>query len=143
MKAVARILLGLLAIESVAFTIVLAQTGEKGLLPVFPPEQGRYQVYINRIIDGDTVEFYWLVKCEGRLDGINAPEVHGDQKPMGLISKAKLAEYLPQGMYEIDTKGKEKYGRTLVVIFKGKDNVNKLMVDGGFAKPYSGEGPRP
>lgn len=114
-------------------------------VPVFPPESGRYMVYINRVIDGDTVDFYWLVEAHGRLDGINAPEIHGETKVAGLASKAKLEELAPKGFYTVEVKGKEKYGRTLLWIYKdGKlGTVNKALIDGGFAKPYLTKEPLP
>lgn len=119
--------------------LVLAQ------LPTFPPVVGRYQVYVARVIDGDTVEFYWCVPASGRLDGLNAPELHGPTAAAGLAAKAGLEKLTPPGFYLIDAMGREKYGRTLVVIqgAAGGPTVNKQLIDSGLVKPWDGKGPRP
>lgn len=113
-------------------------------LPVFPPEKGTYLVYLARAIDGDTVEFYWLTSGIGRLDGLNAPEPHGDTRKAGLAAKAELERLAPPGFYQIDLGGREKYGRTLVTIRdRLGTTVNKRLLDSGKVKAWDGKGPRP
>lgn len=111
-------------------------------------------VTLDRVVDGDTV---WLfvdlgfnirVALDFRLYGINAPELEGVQKPLGLASKAEVARLLGLGPLRIEVYGTDKYGRWLAGIFvKQLDgtelNVNQTMVDEGFAKVYFGEGPKP
>lgn len=113
----------------------------------FPPQKGKYSVLIHKRLDGDTVQFYWLIPDSGRLFGINAPEVHSSdpvEKARGLASKAELEKLIPDGIYTVEILGKEKYGRTLLNIFTkdGKD-VSSEMVRIGAAKLWDGKGPRP
>lgn len=49
----------------------------------FPPRSGEEKVLITRVIDGDTVEFCWLIPCRGRIKGIDAPEMTGEAAPTG------------------------------------------------------------
>jgi endonuclease YncB( thermonuclease family) len=88
-----------------------------------------------------------------RLAGINTPETHGTaattggQKAAGLKSAAELTRLLGLGKLRVVTGKPDKYGRWLATIFvtpkKGPEmNVNDEMIKGGFAKPYSGEGPK-
>lgn len=113
----------------------------------FPPEAGDVLALPLRVIDGDTIEFAVLVRQTGRLAGINAPEVHSPdpkEKAAGLAAKAYLAKILPDRPCRATIKGREKYGRALVVIetADGK-NLSQMMLDAGQAKPYDGKGPRP
>lgn len=109
-------------------------------LPEFPPTRGTYQVYVTRVVDGDTVEFYWLVKGHGRLAGINAPEMSTEDGPK---SKQALEALLPPSFYVADFTGKEKYGRTLVDIHVNGSTASKLQVLSGNAKNWDGKGARP
>jgi endonuclease YncB( thermonuclease family) len=83
-----------------------------------------------------------------RLFGINTPEVHGDSKTRGEKAKAELERLLRKGPIVATTYKADKYGRWLVelkVQVLGENgstrewiDVNKALVDGGFAKPYFG-----
>lgn len=113
----------------------------------FPPQKETYSVLIYKCLDGDTVNFYWLIPDSGRLFGINAPEVHStdaNEKTRGLASKVELEKLLPGGIYTVEIQGKEKFGRTLLKIFTkdGKD-ASSEMVRIGAAKQWDGKGPRP
>ena len=111
---------------------------------VFPPRKGEYRVLPLEVIDGDTVRFAWLIEDVGRLYGINAPEMHGDDADKGLVSKKYLASILPQGACKVVVHGREKYGRSLLEFFdaEGK-SISRRMVDGGKAKAWDGTGKRP
>lgn len=110
----------------------------------FPPERGDALVLILDVIDGDTVDYANLVKVRARLDGINAPEVEGPQKKLGLASKANLQAIAPRTPIRAKLNGKEKYGRTLVDFIRddGK-SLSQLQIDQGFAVKWDGRGPRP
>lgn len=74
--------------------------------------------------------------------GINAPEMRGDEREQGLISRDALRAKIPAGVEVIiktvqDKKGK--YGRYLAEIYLDDLNINKWLVDDGYAvyKDYS------
>lgn len=108
-----------------------------------------YKAEVMRVIDGDSV---WLradlgfrVKKEAnfRFLGIDAPELRGEERAMGLTAKEHLEGLLPPGTEVLLHSSKpDKYGgRWLGTIFlRQKDgvllNVNQHMVDEGFAVPY-------
>lgn len=106
-----------------------------------------YPSEIYNVVDGDTVDARFKI-FEGiilekriRLSGIDAPEVRGDEKPQGLKSTEWLKEKLNQHEIYLMTDGfTDKYGRMLgsLVYYEGETliNLNKLMVEEGFAENY-------
>lgn len=109
----------------------------------FPPVNGEHTVLINRVIDGDTVEFYYLVGPEnGRLYGCNAPEKNTEA---GQRSAEALSAILkPQNLVTCEFKGPDKFGRALVNLkdTNGK-SVTSSMIGAGHARPWDGQGPKP
>jgi endonuclease YncB( thermonuclease family) len=101
----------------------------------------------------DTVVLKKSARIDFRLYGINAPETHGtavaEQLVAGLKAKAELERLLGLGTLRIVSTKPDKYGRYLATIFvrplglPAEINVNNAMLDGGFAKPYFGEGTKP
>jgi micrococcal nuclease len=113
-----------------------------------------YKAKLSRIVDGDTLwlfvdlGFKVIVELEFRLYGLNTPEIIGGQKVAGLFAKAELRRLLGLGELRIATTKADKYGRWLATIFVDCPdgttvNANQALLDGGFAKPYFGEGPKP
>lgn len=113
-----------------------------------------YRAKVSRIVDGDTVwldvdlGFHVRATLEFRLEGLNTPEVVGAQKTAGLASKAELERLLGLGDIRVVSMKTEKYGRYLATLYvtpagQPEINVNDALLSGGFAKPYSGEGPKP
>ena len=105
-----------------------------------------YPIEIVSVYDGDTITCnidlgfkIKLYKQKIRLFGINTPEVRGKSRPEGLISKQKLIDIMEGKsikLYSIKDK-KGKYGRWLGILSIDGDkeqNINKMLVDGGFAK---------
>lgn len=112
---------------------------------VWPPHSGTYQVLIREVHDGDTVRIAWLVEDSGRLFGINAPEVTGEQKVKGLESKEYLSKLLPAGsVATLRAYGKDKYGRALVEFLdsEGK-SISTRMVEAKMANEWNGQGVKP
>jgi endonuclease YncB( thermonuclease family) len=85
-----------------------------------------YPFELIRVLDGDTVEgyadlgFYISRRVTVRLNGINAPETHGDaEKSVGLLVKAcvekwfKVAAATPNQSLWLVSKEVDKYGRVL------------------------------
>lgn len=109
-----------------------------------------FRVDVNKVIDGDTldVSFYlglgiWLNNQRIRLRGINAPEMKGEQRPMGIKVRDYLVNALQQAeviVAKTDEKSKGKYGRFLVILFAktaGKwVNVNQELIRQGAASEY-------
>ncbi len=83
-----------------------------------------------------------------RLNGLNAPEVHGVEKSRGELAKAELVRLLSLGTLRVMTSKMDKFGRWLADIYvKPADgpeiHVNKAMIDEHFALPWDGQGEKP
>ncbi len=120
-----------------------------------------------RVIDGDTVvlrlaktfmqdvDFGFYVKdtmaltksaeVTFRLNGINTPEVTGPSRAVGLAAKAALEGMIAGKALRVVSHKADKYGRWLADIYvQGETvSVNQRMVDGKFALPWGGNGPKP
>lgn len=108
-----------------------------------------YKAIIKKVYDGDTVTLdidvgfdVWIKNQRVRLLYINAPEIRGEERPEGLISKQRLLELIPIGSDVIiktkrDRKGK--YGRYLVEIFPLDSEIscNEILLNENLAKPYN------
>lgn len=103
-----------------------------------------YNVTVTRVIDGDTfvgdvhhhvfaIE-YTLKDQYFRLNGLNAPEVRGEEKEKGLISKRFVEEQILNQTVQVEVHGKEKYGRWLVSVFIGPVNLNQQLIHEGLAE---------
>jgi len=75
-----------------------------------------------------------------RLYGIDAPELHQlcDGKPVGQWAKRRLIELL-QGRVDCQSKGTDRYGRTLAVCINHdlKIDINQTLVEEGLAQAYT------
>lgn len=101
------------------------------------------------VIDGDTIRAdidlgfgVWLVNQPIRLAGIDAPELRGETREAGIVSKNALHALVmsapslilqtrktPSGQFD-------KYGRYLGTLFTDKlVNVNEYMISNGYAVP--------
>lgn len=109
-----------------------------------------YEAHLVRVVDGDTVHFrvdlgFTITRedVDVRLWGINAPELHGDQKDAGVASKHAVRQALTGAdLIVIQTiKDKDgKYGRLLAKVWYLKDGdwhyLNRDLVAQGFAAIY-------
>ena len=123
-----------------------------------------YKAIVKKVYDGDTITVdidlgfnIWQKNQKIRLADINAPEIRGEEREQGLISRDKLREWLPLGkiirlVTLKDRKGK--YGRYIGYVFPYGDDenfrhikeivrnntemlsYNQRMIQEGFAKPY-------
>ena len=86
------------------------------------------------IHDGDTITVLQnKQKIKVRLFGIDAPEKKQDY---GQRSKQFLASLIAGQVVEVDPKGKDRYKRTLgIIYYKGQD-INAQMVLNGYAWAY-------
>jgi len=87
------------------------------------------------ITDGDTVTVYTSQgkPIKLRLEGIDAPESKQD---FGDASKRHLSGLVFSKSVVIHATGKDRYGRTLGVLYVDDKNVNAMMIRDGFAWHY-------
>lgn len=93
------------------------------------------QIKIIKIYDGDTITALTSKKekIKIRLYGIDAPEL---KQPFGKASKRHLIDLISNKSLNINEKGKDKYGRTLAVLYSGDQDINAQMVIDGYAWAY-------
>ena len=107
-----------------------------------------YKALVTSVYDADTITvdidlgFHIWAKAEKiRLVGINAPEVRGEERPDGLISRDWLRERILGKEIILKTQkagsAKGKYGRWLGEILLPDETVslNRQLVDQGLAQP--------
>ena len=101
-----------------------------------------------KVVDGDTVDLnidlgFNLTKKERvRLAGIDTPESRTrdlEEKELGLEAKEFLKRRLSDGdNLKVKTEKDGKYGRMLGWIYISETNINKEMVQRGYAWEYDG-----
>lgn len=106
----------------------------------------KYGVYVTRVIDGDTfvgdVPFHVLGHVlvlrdqHFRLQDINAPEVKGATKELGLESKKFLEELIGGKQVTVQVSKRDSFGRWIAIAFLGNLEVNTHMILKGFAERY-------
>ncbi len=100
------------------------------------------------VYDGDTITVAAYLKGDPqcykfkvRLNGIDSPELRGSsttEKQHAIRARDALKERILNEIIDLNIVGIEKYGRILGdVIYKGED-INKWMIEKGYAVPYSG-----
>lgn len=100
---------------------------------------------IVKIYDGDTVTLtldlgFGIHKTDNfRLSNLNAPEIRGEERPEGLISRDWLRNKLENAtdkdfrvLTEKDKKGK--YGRYIAELFLDGVSVNEELISEGMAE---------
>jgi endonuclease YncB( thermonuclease family) len=93
---------------------------------------------VARVVDGDTISVIrGKEPVKVRLEGIDAPETG---QPFGTKAKQALSDKIFGQTVTIKTTGKDRYGRTLGVVWLGSRNIDLEMVAEGWAwhfKRYS------
>jgi micrococcal nuclease len=109
-----------------------------------------YKAKIVKVYDGDTVTavvdlgFGITNKIKIRLYGIDTPEIRGDERPDGLVSRDRLRELILDKEVIIKTiKDRTgKYGRYLAEIYQwdgtqqNRISVNIMLITEGLAEKY-------
>lgn len=111
-----------------------------------------YQARVVRVIDGDTIVVnidlgFRISKNEEhlRLEGIDTPEVRGDEREAGLKSKAFVEEWVRKNGHVIylRTTQQGKYGRWLAYLWESPEmigdrskSLNQLLLSEGLATEY-------
>lgn len=106
-----------------------------------------YKAIVLRWVDGDTVDVQLDLglgiyrKERLRLEGIDAWETRGEERPQGLIATEFVKALAPEGSdVIIQTEKTGKYGRYIarvyVVTDDGVVSVNQQLLEHGHAEPY-------
>jgi micrococcal nuclease len=106
-------------------------------------QQYIYDARVTKVYDGDTVTVdidlglnIWVRGEKLRLHRINAPEVRGEERRRGLVSRDWLRERLLDKCIVIETirDSKGKYGRYLAELWLEEVNINDALVSEGLAE---------
>lgn len=99
-----------------------------------------YECELMRVVDGDTVRlridlgFNMAFSDNFRLFNIDAPELRGDERSDGLLSKQFLIDTLKDKKLVIRShKYRGKYGRYIVDLYADGEWINALMIKEGHA----------
>lgn len=100
-----------------------------------------YKAHVEYVYDGDTItvdaELGFTISKEEklRLARIDAPELRGDERPLGLISRDALRELIDDKDITFTDEGTGKYGRTIAEVFVDDTiNVSDWLVRNGYAE---------
>ncbi len=101
-----------------------------------------YNAHVEKVYDGDTITCsidcgfgVILKKQKIRLYGINTPEVRGDEKESGIVSRDILREKILDKDIKLRTikDKKGKYGRYLGIIYFDDVNLNEWLIENNYA----------
>ena len=105
-----------------------------------------YKATVIKVYDGDTITakvdlgFKISIEEKFRLSNLNSPEIRGEERELGLISRDRLRELILGKEVRIKTlkDKKGKYGRYIAEIFieteEGMTNVNEWLILEGLAE---------
>lgn len=86
------------------------------------------------IHDGDTITvLQGKQQVKVRLFGIDAPEL---KQPYGKKSKQFLTNLIAGEVVEVKENGKDRYKRTIGIVYLGNTDMNAQMVENGYAWAY-------
>ena len=101
-----------------------------------------YKANVTKVYDGDTITCdidcgfgVVIMKQKIRLYGLNAPEVRGDSKEQGIITRDKLRERILDKEIRLKTikDKKGKYGRYIATVYLDSENINDWLVENNLA----------
>ena len=108
-----------------------------------------YRAMVTGVYDGDTITVdvdlgfgIWTKKQKIRLYGIDTPELRGEERYKGLISRDIVRKWILGKEITLRTikDKKGKYGRWLGIILieseEGILNINEMLVEKGYAEEY-------
>lgn len=115
-----------------------------------------YQVVIDRVVDGDTVDVdidlgfgTWLKSQRVRLNGVDTPETRTRdlmEKDAGLLAKRKVEEFLPVGstcIIKTELRDTDKFGRILGEFWIGHNgsawSLNQWLIEHNYGVAYFGQ----
>jgi len=105
----------------------------------------KYKAFVTKVYDGDTITVdielgFGIVtrKQKIRLAHINTPEVRGEERDQGIISRDVLRDMILNKNIILDTfkDKKGKYGRYIGVVYlpETATSVNDFLVENGYAE---------
>lgn len=112
--------------------------------------QAPVPVKVLHVVDGDTLDVeahVWpgiVARSRVRLAGVNTPESRGPvtacELKAGREAKAFTAQWLEgrARLLAIAPTGQDKYGRLLVHVRAGDEDLARALVEAGHARPYAG-----
>lgn len=112
-----------------------------------PPYLYFYLAKVISVYDGDSFRadidlgfHIWRLNEPIRVAGIDAPELRGDEREAGLISRDWLREQILGQEVTLKTYKDRtgKYGRYLAEVFLDDRNIGEEMIELGFAERYVG-----
>lgn len=94
------------------------------------------------VVDGDTIKAPFGPTY--RILGYDTPETYfakcDAERELGLAAKAKLEELLARGEVRVLESGKtDRYGRSLAKVTINGEDLARVMIREGLARPYHGE----
>jgi micrococcal nuclease len=104
-----------------------------------------YNAYVTGVYDGDTITvnidlgFNTVINgMKIRLADIDTPELRGDERERGLISRDWLREKVLNKWINVNTvkDSKGKYGRYIAHIYIDGENINETLLAEGLADKY-------
>ena len=114
--------------------------------PFIPPVK---EGLVIKVYDGDTITIASKLPYEGsplyrfsvRLNGIDAPEIHGindEEKQVAQMAKKELENLILQKRVVLKSLKTEKYGRILADVYYNDIHVNSWMLNKKLAVVYDG-----
>jgi len=104
-----------------------------------------YKAYVTKVYDGDTITVdidlglgVWLRGQTIRLAAVDAPEIRGEEREAGLVSRDWLRSEILDRFVTIKTykDKKGKYGRWIADVYLDGAFINETLVLEGLAKIY-------
>ena len=98
------------------------------------------------VYDGDSIRVIFplngtLYKWNCRLYGIDTPEIrtrNQKEKDLGLKIRDILREKILRKVVKLKCHELDKYGRLMIDVFYNDENINKWLIDQGYAFSYDG-----
>lgn len=116
----------------VAFALASVTTVGKRQFPICGESRR-----VTCVVDGDT---FWLDRVKYRLADIDAPEVSRPEceaeARLAAASTRRLAQYLNAGPFQLETRGTDRYGRTLAVVSRSGYSFGARLVSEGLARVW-------
>jgi endonuclease YncB( thermonuclease family) len=129
-----------------SFSFLAALTFAVEVMPVCaqqPPgifgDQARWPAL--RVIDGDTIDVSGeRIRLRADAGPIDAPELRKAKCPLELFraqaAKERLQKLMAPNDFTIERHGKDRYGRTVAVVYSEGIDVGAVLVREGHAKPW-------
>lgn len=94
-----------------------------------------------RVVDGDTIDVDGeRIRLRSEVGPIDAPKLRSAKCPLELFraqaARERLAALMAPDDFSIDRRGKDRYGRTVGIVYSEGEDVGARLVHEGHAKPW-------